>query len=46
MVQSKGTATAAIILVGLLTASGAVIYTQQMNQPEDITICADDEIIV
>ncbi len=46
MAQSKGTATAAIILVGLLTASGAVIYTQQMNQPEAITICADDEIKV
>ena len=46
MAQSKGTATAAIILVGLLTASGAVIYTQQVNQPETITICADDEIKV
>mgnify|MGYP002847685942 CR=1 FL=1 len=45
-VENKGTVTAAIILVALLTASGAVIYTQNLKEPEVVLICGADEIKV
>ena len=44
--ENKGTVVAAIILVGLLSASGAVIYTQNLSEPEAVLTCAEDELKV
>ncbi len=43
---NKGTIVAAIILVGLLTGSGAVIYSQSFNEPEVVVTCEENEIKV